>query len=889
MPLSPSARFGPYEIVGLLGAGGMGEVYRARDARLGREVALKVLPAEVSADPGRRARFEQEARAAAALNHPNIVGVHDVGDQDGVFYIVSELVPGETLAALLEEGPLPIKKLLDIAVQIADGMAAAHSARITHRDLKPGNVIVTPDGRAKILDFGLAKQASVAASASDITLTVHQTQPGVILGTVSYMSPEQARGKPADYRSDQFSFGVILYEMAAGKKAFDKPESVQTMSAILTEDPPPIERDIPAPLRWTIDRCLAKDPADRYESSRDLFRELRQIRDHVTTKSSPSQITGAVPAIAEIPKPRRRIGWALPLIGTAGLAAAFFAGRLLAPESFPDQSAYTFTPFAFDPGGQAYPVWSPDGKAVAYAARPDGPTAPFQVMVRYLDAALPRRVTRIPKEAIPIGWSPDNMRILFTSSQAPVGIWSASAVGGEPESFMPVSNAAAIAVSPDLKAVALVRQGDDGVNAVFISSPPGSPPQKYPNDPIQSKTLFSHTHIRFSPDGKSLLVNFQRDRGGDEFWLMPYPADSSRRPKRVLPAVRSFSSVDFAWLPDNRRVVLSISSAPSMPHQLWIADLSSGRQVQLTSGTIVQVDPAVAPSGDRVIFRETVRDFDVVSVDLARGAVERLISTARSESMPAWAANAHALAYVTDRRGPSEIWMRDHAGDRPVVTPGDFPAGATQWFMGPALSPDGARVAYTRIEYRGANHLWISSTSGGAPVRLTNDDSSTEFPGSWSSDGNWFVYLAIRNGSPDLMKVKTSGQALPVLVKAGSRDEPPSWSPDGAWIVSEDQLISADGQTVRELPKTGSPTLTFSRDGKLLYGIRHEPAAETLFSIDVASGALKDIAKLGPEFQPGSDLRPAIRFSLAPDGNSIAFAAGQPRSNLWMLSGALKP
>src|SRR5436305_1311277 len=267
MPLAAGTRLGPYEIVAPLGAGGMGEVYRARDSRLGREVALKVLPSDVSADPARRARFEQEARAAAALNHPNIVGVHDVGEHDGVFYIVSELAPGETLAALLEQGPLPVKKVLDLAVQIADGMAAAHAARITHRDLKPLNVIVTPEGRAKILDFGLAKQAALAASSPDETLTVQQTEPGMILGTVAYMSPEQARGKPADHRSDQFSFGVILYEMAAGRRAFEKPESVQTMAAILSDDPLPIERDIPTPLRWAIERCLAKDPADRYESS----------------------------------------------------------------------------------------------------------------------------------------------------------------------------------------------------------------------------------------------------------------------------------------------------------------------------------------------------------------------------------------------------------------------------------------------------------------------------------------------------------------------------------------------------------------------------------------------------------------------------------------------
>src|SRR5436305_1551275 len=536
MPLAAGTRLGPYEIVAPLGAGGMGEVYRARDSRLGREVALKVLPAEVSADPARRARFEQEARAAAALNHPNIVGTHDVGDQDGVFYIVSELVPGDTLSVLLEQGPLPTRKLLDIAVQIADGMAAAHAARITHRDLKPANIIVTPEGRAKILDFGLAKQAALAAASPDETMTVQQTEPGMILGTVAYMSPEQARGKPADHRSDQFSFGVILYEMAAGRKAFDKPESVRTMSAILTEDPPPIARDIPPPLRWAIDRCLAKDPADRYESTRDLFHDLRNIRDHATQSTSISHAPVAAPPA----KTRRPIRWVFPIAGTIGLIGAVLLGRYLAPARFPDQSKYRFTPFAFDPGGQGSPVWSPDGKAIAYAGRPDGSNGHYQVMVRYLESSMPQQVTRLAEDAMPIAWAPDGMRVLFTSRHAPGGVWSISVAGGEPESFFPTRPGEYPAVSPDLRTVAVLRRGEDHLYGLWISSPPNAAPRKYTPDVIASHALYNETRLRFSPDGKSILLFMKPDRGRDEAWLMPYPADTRRPPKLVLPNLPSY-------------------------------------------------------------------------------------------------------------------------------------------------------------------------------------------------------------------------------------------------------------------------------------------------------------------------------------------------------------
>jgi len=285
MTLAAGSRLGSYEIVSRLGAGGMGEVYRASDTRLGREVALKILPSEFASDADRRARFEKEARAAAALNHPNILSLYDIGTEGGIPYIVTELVAGETLSGLVERGPVATRKLLDIAVQIAEGMAAAHAGGITHRDLKPANIMLLPDGRAKILDFGLARQRKVSETTDSETVTVGQTKPGMIVGTVHYMSPEQASGKPADHRSDQFSFGLILYEMASGRKAFDKPESVQTMSAILSEEAPPIERSIPGPLHWIIDRCLAKDPADRYDSSRDLYQELRNLRDHLSEAS----------------------------------------------------------------------------------------------------------------------------------------------------------------------------------------------------------------------------------------------------------------------------------------------------------------------------------------------------------------------------------------------------------------------------------------------------------------------------------------------------------------------------------------------------------------------------------------------------------------------------
>jgi predicted ATPase len=290
MPLQPGTQLGPYQIETLLGAGGMGEVYRAHDAHLGRSVAIKILPAEFSADHDRLNRFEREARSASALNHPNIVTIYDLGRDGATHYIAMELIEGQTLRELLLAGALPVRKVLEIATQVAEGLAKAHEAGLAHRDLKPENLMVSQDGFIKILDFGLAKHTSPQAEASAMrTVSELQTRPGGILGTVPYMSPEQARGDRLDFRSDQFSFGLVLYEMVSGKRAFKRNTAAETMTAILREQVEPVavqNPDAPAPLCWAIERCLEKEPDKRYVSTRDLARELAAMRDRFAEKSA---------------------------------------------------------------------------------------------------------------------------------------------------------------------------------------------------------------------------------------------------------------------------------------------------------------------------------------------------------------------------------------------------------------------------------------------------------------------------------------------------------------------------------------------------------------------------------------------------------------------------
>src|SRR6266481_8554586 len=324
MTLTAGAKLGPYEIQSPLGAGGMGEVYRARDPRLGRDVAIKVIPVSFAADTERLRRFEQEARAVAALNHPNILAIYDIGTREGAPFIISELLEGESLHNRLSGVALPVRKAIEYAVQMGQGLAAAHEKGIVHRDLKPENIFVTRDGRIKILDFGLAKLTQPEGDRVD-TIS-HQTEAGVVLGTVGYMSPEQVRGKPADHRSDLFSFGAILYEMLSGRRAFHGETAADTMSAILKDDPPELSetaRDIPPALQRIVNHCLEKNPSQRFQSAGDVAFNLESL----TETSSPSK--GGLRAVAT--PPRRR--WLLPSLAALMIAASYAGIYFLARRS----------------------------------------------------------------------------------------------------------------------------------------------------------------------------------------------------------------------------------------------------------------------------------------------------------------------------------------------------------------------------------------------------------------------------------------------------------------------------------------------------------------------------------------------------------------------------
>jgi Tol biopolymer transport system component len=545
MSLAAGTRLGPYEIVSPLGAGGMGDVYRARDARLGRDVAVKVLPHGFSVDEDRLRRFEQEARAAGALNHPNILGIHDIGTHDGAPYVVSELLDGETLRARIGDSPLPQRKALDYATQIAKGLAAAHDRGIVHRDLKPDNLFVTRDGRVKILDFGLAKITEPQAGESETRLAAAgppQTSEGTTLGTVGYMSPEQVRGQNVDHRSDIFSFGVVLYEMLTGRRAFQGDSAVETMNAILKEDPKIAGNGGP-PLPPGLDRivlhCLEKSPEERFQSARDVAFDIEAL------SGSSSQ-----PAIKTVGKGRG--SWLRPaaagaLVTALAGAALFAAWRSSAPP--PERAA--FQPLTFRRGNITFARFAPDGRTVVYAARWEG--APLELF-----SAQPG----IP-ESRTIGLQADLQGV---SQRGELAVLLRKPNGDETLARMPIAGGAPREV---LEQVQSADWGPDGDSLAVVHTVNGRDRIEFPI----GRTLY---------EGQGRLTDVAVSPKGDHLAFAEHPVAGDSRGNVAVIDLKGTKTVVSAgwedvvgvrWRPDGKEVWFSAASAGT-DHAIFAATLS---------------------------------------------------------------------------------------------------------------------------------------------------------------------------------------------------------------------------------------------------------------------------------------------------------------------------
>ena len=875
MPLESGARLGQYEIAAKLGEGAMGEVYRARDTRLGRDVALKILPAEFAQNADRRRRFEQEWRSAASLAHANIVALYDAGDQDGVSYIASELVDGESLRDQIRRGPVPVRRTLDLAAQIADGLSAAHAAGVVHRDLKPENIMVTRDGRAKILDFGLARYQPRSPSAPGATMTV--TQPGMVMGTVGYMSPEQVTGSPAGPQSDIFSLGIILFEMLTGTLAFERTTSVETMSAILREEPPDLPANVPPPAAQIAMRCLEKEPARRFQSAADLAFALRGA-------ATPSSASGATPRLQA---PRRRFVLQIAVAVLSLLLACAVFALLTMPRGV-NLGSYRFTPLASESQREDMPVWSPDGKSIAYVR--DVINAPNEIMVRNLNSLVPVLVARA--DARSVFWSSDGTRLNYVTD---TGVWSMSRAGGEPTLILK-GNYEDATLSPDGKALVLwLGKGEKDAKEpkLWVSSPPGAPPRKYEPVLFEEQGTFSPVYLRFAPNGGQILLG-KPTAMGPELWLLPFPdgAAAKGKARRLFAPTLAIAewTPSFSWMPDGNHVVMSFGTAGHPQPQLWMAHIEDEDIDALTADEGIKVDPAVSPDGKKIAYASTLRNFDIVEIPVGGGPIRPLIASGRSAMSPAWSPVAPLLAYVTNRNGPQEIWLRNtqDGSDRPLVTRRDFPDDETLAFFTLAVSPDGSRLAYSRTSTMHLGRIWISPLAGGTPIAVAQSN-EFEFGPSWSPDGNWLTFSSSAGG---VMKVPVGGVQPPVMLWDRVCGSPAQWSPDSRWIACSGSdgvtLISPDGKQTRKVGNR-AVWVTWSPDSHQLYALaRGQGAGWLLDSIDIASGAERTVSDLGSQylFAVGGGMS---SLSLSNDHALLAASTINHRSEIWMLQGFAQP
>ncbi len=807
MALTPGTRLGSYEILSPIGAGGMGEVYRARDTKLDRDVAIKVLPAHLSSDPDALARFEREAKAVAALSHPNILAIHDFArDASGVAYAVMELLDGATLRERLASGALPARKVVQTGVEIALGLAAAHDGGIIHRDLKPENVFVTSDGRVKILDFGLARPAIVAADGTNSPTALRQTDPGTVLGTVGYMSPEQVKGQPADTRSDIFSLGCVLYEMATGRRAFQRETAAETMTAILREDAPDLPRDTgaaPAAIEPVIRHCLEKQPGERFQSARDLAFALQALAGTTTSSGKAPAIVGTGDTIDW-----RRIPLALIAVSAVLVAAAFFAGRAWAPGSATGVTGpVTFEQITDDSGVETDPSISPDGTSVAFV-RVEGTDSNIYVQRIGGRTAVPVAVDPNRREAAP-AFSPDGASIAFHDSAGSGGIFVAGATG---ESARRVTDFGFHpAWSPDGTQLVFCTEaisnpaGRNSMSALWVVPAKGGEPRKITDgDAVQPD---------WSPSGRRIAY-WAVDTGQRDLYTIP--AEGGTRTPVIVDAALDWSP---RWSADGRYLYFSSDRGGTM--NIWRVPIdeatgqTTGAPEPVTSGVANAEQPSVSADGSRLVFRSSQTSTNPVAM---------------------------SFDPATERVGPPRQLL-DRTG---VLAP---------W----SVSPDGAWLALGNI-FESREDVFVSRTDGSGLRRLTDDAFRDRIP-TWSPDGKEIAFYSNRTDNYGIWAIRPDGSGLRPLTKEPSDVANnllyPTYSPSGDRIVASRARAAAtlwfdprrewDEQTPKrvmmDLPDGSflEPT-AWSPDGRRLAGAVNAAGAPVALGVyDIASATTKKV------------------------------------------------
>ncbi|MGA9526504.1 MAG: protein kinase [Terriglobales bacterium] len=857
MALTAGTKLGPYEIVSPIGAGGMGEVYRARDARLGRDVALKILPESFAPDADRLRRFEQEARAVAALNHPNILAVFDLGQHSGSPFLVSELLEGESLRDVLDRGPLPQRKTIEYGVQIAHGLAAAHEKGIVHRDLKPENIFVTKDGRIKILDFGLAKLAQKSAARPDeMTLTSAQhTAMGVVMGTASYMAPEQVRGELSDARTDIFAFGAVLYEMLTGVRAFRRDTAAETMTAVLKDDPPELSdpgRGVSSTLERIVRRCLEKSPEQRFQSARDLSFALSAL--------SGTETSGAARAAAAVASRRPALlpwlAFALAVVAVA--AATWFIARR--------PQATTRMQFALavpDEMSISHMALSHDGTMLTFVSPEENSAMPMLFIQRVGSP----NVTPLPgtEGASYPFWSPDGQYIAFFAG----GKLQKIAISGG---------------TPQVLATALAgRGGSWGSKGVIIYTPDAeSPIQRINADGtgmspvtqgIRTEKDETHRWALFLPDGDHFLFwagswgNLKNDQSSGIY--LTSLAGKERKLVVLCHSSFGYDAHNLFYMDDQRQLVSigfdassgTTSGSPAVvsgevgfqPSTMWSAFAvarngtviyntgvgaaqsaltwvdRSGKEVGHIGDPAIMFNPTLSPDGTRVavdISDQKANNVDVWIESTTGAGNSRFTFDPSEEVAGVWSRDGSTIAYRSDATGPN-LYLKSSSGLEHERSRFAIPASSMDDIVPNSWSSDDRQILFTRQGASG-EHLELLPVSGGEPTRFLTGIGS-QANGQISPDGKWVAYASDESGNWEIYVTSFPGAAGKWQVSRGGGTEP-RWRGDGKelFYIAPNGMLMAVPVNGESIFATGTPAALFQIHGRA-------PISSTdIFTYDVA-------------------------------------------------------
>lgn len=870
--LAPGSKLGSYEIAALLGSGGMGQVYRARDTTLNRDVAVKVLPDLFALDRDRLARFTREAQMLAALNHPSIVTVHSVEEDRGVHFITMELVKGQTLAALLPREGFALDRFFDIALPLAEAVAAAHAQEIVHRDLKPANVMVTADGRVKVLDFGLARPTTGAAGPGDITAI---TEAGMVVGTYGYLSPEQARGQTVDLRTDIFALGIIFYEMLTGRRPFAGATLADVLSSVMKDVPPLVSSlrpGVPRELSRLVRLCLSKDPSRRMQSALDIRNELDQLKREMDS--------GELFAEAR-PAPVRAWGTSRAW-WTAGAVIILLLGgaaswMLSEPRPAPGVRLSNPRQLTFTTGVESFPSWSPDRGRIAYVSDQSGNN---DIWVVPAAGGAARNFTDHPGNDTEPAWSPDGNQIAFISYRDPDrgGIYVMPALGGRPERISPRGSAESV-FSPQWSA--------DGTELA---------------------------HMRREPEGNVIEI----------------VSLATRQTRRIAVPGEQGNRFDLSWSRDGRYFAyVRAGSRDGEVNRLWVLRAADGEAFAVTDGTTGDWSPMWSADGHTLFFLSNRGG----SVDLWQQRITAQ-GTPAGEASPltvgigmqaaALSADGRTLAYARGRR-VANVWRVPILDDREagwedadqltfdeaavveldlhpdgqLIMSSDRGGSRDLWLVAmdgtemrqltasrgsdnaPRFSPDGSRIAFHSIR-QGYPDIWVLPTDGGPAVKLTTNPMSDMYP-SWSPDGRMIGYYGLVGGGWNLLVVPASGGEPHQVTTGDVSKYYPQWSPDANWIFfssgSERQIfrMPAAGGAPEQVTKALVSYFRWSPDGTRLYFPGNERGSNNLWELTVANGRERRLTRFPPDI---GELGP---YALAASKTHLYFTLRKDVGDIWVM------